>query len=76
MVRDDGSKMKFHPSKEGLYYYNLNESIQRKIKRENNNLYQDQHAMIIETVKEMQRNYTQWELDGVEAARRLYVIMS
>lgn len=72
---DNGSIMKFSPSKEGLYHYNFNESIKRKLYRDSNPQ-QDEHVMIIKTVEEMQRNYTKRELGGVDAARRLYVIMS
>ncbi len=51
---DDGSIMKFSPSKEGLYHYNFNEGIKRKLYRDS----KDEYVMIIKTVEEMQRNYT------------------
>lgn len=68
VMRDDGSVMEFSPSKEGLYYYEFNTSIQRKQEEIHN-------TMVIDTVEQLKQNYSKRELEAVERARRLYVTM-
>jgi hypothetical protein len=70
VTRDDGTVMKFLPSKEGLYYYDFKISLKRH--QEKN---ATQNAMVVTTVNELRRNYTARELKQIDEARRLYVIM-
>jgi len=73
VTRDDGTIIKFEPSTEGLYYYDFTTSVKRHQERivPTNT----QSTMMIETVNELQRNYTARELKQMDEARRLYVIM-
>jgi hypothetical protein len=70
VTRDDGTVMKFVPSKEGLYYYDFKISLMR---HQEKNV--TQNAMVVTTVNELRRNYTARELKQIDEARRLYVIM-
>jgi len=70
VTRDDGTVMKFVPSKEGLYYYDFKISLMR---HQEKNV--TQNAMVVTTVNELRRNYTTRELKQIDEARRLYVIM-
>jgi hypothetical protein len=75
ITRDDGSLMEFRPSDAGLYYYDFEESRRRtrrmqQLEKENSSM-----TMVIDTVEDRQRNFTKRELEGAEAARRLYVIV-
>jgi hypothetical protein len=72
--REDGTMMRFGPSKEGLYYYDFNESIKRKMEQEQKETLLEQPIMAIQTVEAIQRNFSKREV-GAEAARRLYVIV-
>jgi hypothetical protein len=71
ITRDDGSKMEFTPSKEGLYYYNF----ENRIKRGTEQKEKIANTMLVKTVEEVQRNYTKREIEAAEAACHLYVIM-
>jgi hypothetical protein len=72
LTRDDNTTFTFVPSKEGLYFYDFQNSINREaIKKEP----EEQNTMVINTMEELQQNYTTRELKQVEAARRLYVMM-
>jgi hypothetical protein len=51
VVRDDGTIMEFVPSPSGLYYYDFNTSMKRQIKY--------QTSMVVNSVEELQRNYTE-----------------
>jgi len=70
VTRDDGTVIKFVPSKEGLYYYDFKISL---LRHQENSI--TQNAMVVATVDELRRNYTARELKQIEEARRLYVIM-
>jgi len=67
VTRDDDTVMEFRPSPEGLYYYDFNNSVLRQRREED--------ALVINTVEDLRRNYTNKELKKIEEARRLYVIM-
>jgi hypothetical protein len=55
VTRDDNTAYTFEPSKEGLYFYDFQNSINREaIKKEP----EEQNTMVINTVEELQRNYT------------------
>jgi len=72
VTRDDNTTFTFVPLKEGLYFYDFQNSINREaIKKEP----EEQNIMVINTVEELQQNYMTRELKQVEAARRLYVMM-
>jgi hypothetical protein len=64
-MREDGLTLKFIPSKEGLYYYNFNQSMMRK----------PAIAMMINTVEDVKQNFTKIEIEAADQARKLYVIM-
>ncbi len=72
---EDGTMMRFGPSKEGLYYYDFNESIKRKMEQEQKETLLEQPIMAIQTVEAIQRNFSKREVEGTEAAQRLYVIV-
>jgi hypothetical protein len=61
--------MKFGPSNKGLYYYDFQESIKCSMEKEQ---YKSCQVLTVQTVEEMQRNYTE---QGAEAARRMYVLV-
>jgi len=65
VTRDDGSMLEFGPSPEGLYYYDFLKSVKR----------QEERTMIVNTVEELQRNYTRREREGADRARRLYAVV-
>jgi hypothetical protein len=65
VTRDGGPILEFGPSPEGLYYYDFLKSVKR----------QEEKAMIVDTMEELQRNYTRREREGADRARRLYVIV-
>jgi len=65
ITRDNGSIPEFGPSPEGLYYYDFMKSVKR----------QEEMTMFVNTVEELKRNYTRQEREGVDRARRLYVIV-
>ena len=67
VTRDDDTIMEFRPSPEGLYYYDFNTSINRQQRGE--------QTMVVESVEELPRNYTETEIKRSETARRLYVVM-
>ena len=48
-----------------LYYYDFLKSVKR----------QEEKTMVVDTVEELQRNYTRREREGADRARRLYVIV-
>jgi hypothetical protein len=62
---DDNTTFTFIPSKEGLYFYDYQHSINRTTTET-----EEQNAMVVNTVEELQRNYTTRELKQVEAAKR------
>jgi hypothetical protein len=62
VMRDDGLIMEFIPSKEGLYYYDFNASIERRQRKTRN-------AMVIDTVEQLKHNYSKRELAVAESAR-------
>jgi hypothetical protein len=66
VTRDDGSIIQFIPSKEGLYYYDFNDSIEWS---------KSHSVMIVESVEQLKRNYNKREIEAAEKARRLYVTM-
>jgi hypothetical protein len=66
VTRDDGSIIQFIPSKEGLYYHDFNNSIERS---------KSHSMMIVESVEQLKRNYNKREIEAAEKARRLYVMM-
>jgi hypothetical protein len=72
VTRDDDSTMEFIPSREGLYHYDFLLSIKRRQEAEKP---KEQKAMVINTVEEVQWNFTKCEIENSEEARRLYVIM-
>jgi hypothetical protein len=53
VTRDNGLSMEFVPSSEGLYYYNFENSIKRKEEQSKQAM-----AMVIQTVENVQRNFT------------------
>jgi hypothetical protein len=69
---DDNTTFTFIPSTEGLYFYDYQHSINRTT---TTTVAEERNAMAVNTVEELQRNYTTRELKQVEAARRLYVMM-
>jgi hypothetical protein len=75
ITRDDGSIMEFRPSDAGLYYYDFEESRRRTRQRQQIDKEKQTLAMVVDTVEEKQRNFTKREIEGAEAARRLYVIV-
>jgi hypothetical protein len=72
VTQDDNTTFTFIPSKEGLYFYDYQHSINRTT---TTTVTEEQNAMVVNTVEELQRNYTTRELKQVEAARRLYIMM-
>jgi hypothetical protein len=66
VTRDDDTIIEFIPSREGLYYYDFNDSIMRQ---------RDNDVLVVNTVQELHRNYTDKELKKVEMARNLYIMM-
>jgi hypothetical protein len=69
--RDDGSKMEFIPSKEGLYHYDFKLSIERcKEQRK-----PAEKTMVIQKVEGIKRNFSRREIDQANEAQRLYVIL-
>jgi hypothetical protein len=72
VTRDDNTTFTFVPSKEGLYFYDFQNSINREARKKEP---EEQNTMVINTVEELQQNYMTRELKQVEAARRLYVMM-
>jgi hypothetical protein len=66
--RNDGSDMQFVPSKDGLYHYDYNISIKRRIALESL-----KKTLIVNTVEDMKRNFTKGEIEKADNARRLYV---
>ncbi len=69
VTRDDGSQFKFILSKDGLYYYDFNNSIKRKKEME------VRHSMIVNTVEEIKLKFTKREIADADKARQLYVTM-
>ncbi len=68
---NDGSKLEFIPLEEGLYHYDFNLSIKRKLEMEKKN----EKVMVINTVENTKRNFMKKELEKADQARRLYVIV-
>ena len=68
--RDDGSNMEFIPSKDGLYHYDFNISIKRRIAMES-----AKKTLIVNTVEDLKRIFSKSEIEGAENARRLYIIV-
>lgn len=71
ITRNDGSKLEFIPLEEGLYHYDFNLSIKRKLEMEKKN----EKVMVINTVENIKRNFMKKELEKADQARRLYVIV-
>jgi hypothetical protein len=69
--RDDGSEIEFIPSKEGLYHYDFNISIKRRIALES----LKKKVLVVSTVDEMKRNFTKGEIKRADKPQRLYVII-
>jgi len=62
--RNDGSKMEFIPSKEGLYHYDFKLSIERcKEQRK-----PAERTMVIQTVEGIKRNFSKREIDQANEA--------
>jgi len=68
--RDDGSNMEFIPSKDGLYHYDFNISIKRRIAMES-----AKKTLIVNIVEDLKRNFSKSEIERADNARRLYVIV-
>jgi len=68
--RDDGSDMEFIPSKDGLYHYDFNISIKRRIAMES-----AKKTLIVNIVEDLKRNFSKSEIERADNARRLYVIV-
>ncbi len=77
VTRKDGSQLEFVPSKEGLYYYDFLNSVKRRKELIPIEIAEtrEERTMLIQTMEEIKRNFTRRELDAVEEARRLYVIV-
>jgi hypothetical protein len=75
VYRDDDTIFTIRPSKEELYYYDFQLSIDREMMTSKKLQPQQQNTMVINTIEELKRNYTARELKQVEIARRLYVMM-
>lgn len=69
--RDNGPEMEFLPSKEGLYHYDFNISIERSIAMKS----MKKKVLVVTTVDELKRNFTKGEIEKADKARRLYVIV-
>jgi len=69
--RDEGSKMEFIPSKEGLYHYDFKLIIERCKEQKK----PAERTMVIQTVEGIKRNFNKKEIDQANEARRLYVIL-
>lgn len=65
VTRDDGSTMEFMPSTEGLYNYDFSLSIKRKKEQEN----QTKKTIMIVTVEDVQRNFTNKEKKMIDMQR-------
>jgi len=70
ITRDDNSTMEFVPSTDGLYHYDFNLSIKRRLELEK---IQKAKTMVIQTVEGIKRNFTKKEQEQADKARRLYV---
>jgi hypothetical protein len=64
---DNGSHMQFIPSREGLYQYDFNLSIKRRLEKDNQ---PSEKAMVIQTVEGIKRNFTKKEIELANEARR------
>jgi hypothetical protein len=67
---DDNSTMEFVPSTDGLYHYDFNLSIKRRLELEKK---QKAKTMVTQTVEGIKRNFTKKEQEQVDKARQLYV---
>jgi hypothetical protein len=64
--RDDGLQMEFLPSDEGLYHYDFNLSIKRRLEKENQ---PSKKTMMIQTVEGVKRNFMKKEIELADNAR-------
>jgi hypothetical protein len=68
VTRDDNSTIESVPSTDGLYHYDFNLSIKRRLELEK---IQKAKTMVIQTVEGIKRNFTKKGQEQADKARRL-----
>jgi hypothetical protein len=55
VTRDDGTMLDFIPSDDGLYYYDFNQSVRRKVESI------QERTMVVTTIEEIKRKFSKRE---------------